>query len=53
MQDDRYTTSYKEEYGEPDNRKKQFITTAEVLLTSAIQKERANNESIKAEYSYV
>ena len=28
IQDDKYTTSYKEEFGGPDNRKTQFINTA-------------------------
>ena len=37
-QDDRYATSYKCEFGEPDGRKKQFINTAESLLSKAEEK---------------
>ncbi len=31
IQDTRYVTSYKQEFAEPDNRKKQFINTAGMI----------------------
>lgn len=43
MQDNRYSTSYKQEFGEPDNRKKQFINTAESLLNKLEQQEHYIN----------
>ena len=52
IQDDRYTTSYKQEFAEPDNRKKQFINTAESLLTKLQQQEHYINDKIKTDYSY-
>lgn len=51
MKDNRYSTSYKQEFGEPDNRKKQFINTAESLLTKLEQQEQYINDKIKSDYS--
>ena len=34
MQDERYNTIYREEYGKPDTRKTQFVATAESMLNN-------------------
>lgn len=52
MQDSKYTTSYKQEFGQPDNRKKQFINTAESLLSKYQQQEQYLNERLKSDYMY-
>ena len=43
IQDTRFVTSYKQEFAEPDNRKKQFINTAESLLNKYEQQEQYIN----------
>lgn len=51
IQDTRYVTNYKQEFAEPDNRKKQFINTAESLLNKYEQQEQYINDKIKIEYA--
>ena len=34
MQDERYNTIYREEYGKPDTRKTKFVATAESMLNN-------------------
>jgi hypothetical protein len=49
-QDERYVTSYKEEFGVPNTRKTQFVTTAENLLNNMRRTEQAINRKNEEEY---
>lgn len=47
IQDNKYVSSYKQQFGEPDNRKKQFINTAQSLLSKYQQQEQFVNQKLK------
>jgi hypothetical protein len=50
MQDEKYRTTYKNEYEQPDQRRNKFITAAETVLGKLDDAERNINQSIQEEY---
>jgi hypothetical protein len=49
-QDQKYTTTYKGEYEQPDQRRTKFITTAETVLGKLEETERNVNQSLQESY---
>jgi hypothetical protein len=47
MQDEKYRTSYKNEFEQPDQRKNKFITAAENVLGKLDEAERTINQAIQ------
>jgi hypothetical protein len=45
-QDEKYKTSYKVEFDQPDQRKNKFISTAESVLGKLEEKEAAINQTL-------
>lgn len=50
MQDEKYRTTYKNEFQQPDQRRSKFVTAAENVLGKLDDAERSINQNLQEEY---